>query len=291
MKKITIFKFILKVFIVATFFSERFLYYKEFKADESIVKSIHHDIVKGWEIDFGKLDKKFSNHQLFKLPYASKFVGELESFLMHHTNLNQTVSHTHHRHASDSVHVYSNKVIDVDSKFKFNFLTAYDILVVTLLLFTVIQESKLAGLLYFLDIALKIYALFYDPTFNHQLVHLFTGQLDKFLLFLLNEKSDLLKAVNFLSTFVYLMIDFMVRKKRDIVVDEEIRSEIIKHIHPSKEEVKKSIPEGKNEENNLDVDGHNYSVKPVEPVPLQSLKRERIRWKSPGGRSKIIEKH
>jgi len=252
MKILTIFKFLLKILIIATFFNERILYYRDFKAEESNVKSVHHEIVHGWEIDFGKLDKKFANHHFFRLPFSSNIVLKIENFLISHTNLNQTVSHTHHRHANDSTHTYANKLIDVDSKFKFHFLTAYDMLISTILILSIIQESNLAGLIYFFDIALKNYGLFFDISFNQQLVHLFNGKYKDFLTFLINEKSDLLKILNFLITFVYLLIVFTVRKKKKLDIQIE--------------------PE------NNDVDGHDIVERlnePSQPIPLANLEREK----------------
>jgi hypothetical protein len=265
MKKLTIFKYLLKIFIMATFLSERFLFYRDFKAEESNVKNVHHEILKGWEIDFGKLDKKFANHHLFILPYSSEIVLKIENFFISHTNLNQTVSHTHHKHANDTTHTYANKLIDVDSKFKFHFLTAYDILISTLLIFSIIQGSNFAGLIYFLDIALKNYGLFFDIFFNQQLVNLFNGQFKEFFSFLINEKSDLLKILNFLITFVYLLIVIIVKKKRNLDIQAEPRND--------------------------DVDGHDIKGilnEPSQPILLKNLDREkRDRSDSISGRTKI----
>jgi hypothetical protein len=281
MKIIKFLKFILKLIIITTFLSERFLYYKQFKAEETKVKSIHHQLLGGWEIDFGKVDLKYDDHPLFKLPYTKKMIDKLREFVMHKMNLNQTVSHVKHTHKGDSVHTYSNKIIDVDIKFKFYFLTAHDMLVFTILLFTLITDSKIAGLFFFFDSFLKCLSVLKDPSFNQLLIHIYSAKYEKLLNYVFTEQANSLKLVNFASTFVYYFIQLIFGKKRRISDEDSINKD-----KDLLDMDNKSASE-KNEEK--DVNGHNYSkISPSmrKPVSLDNAKRDRKRGQSPSGRDK-----
>jgi len=214
MKIITKLKYVLKLFIFATFISERFFYYTQFKAEESDKKNIHHEIVRGYEIDFSKVDSIFSDHQLFKLPYVRKNFDEIKNFLINYWNLNYP-SVTKHTHSKDSNHTYSDRVIDIDLKFKFYFLTAYDFLMTTVLVYFLYNESKIAGLLFFFDVCLKNYCLINDPSFNIEIMNLVKAHFNfkELSYFLYRGQLNILKIFNFFFTSFYMFFLFFLRKK------------------------------------------------------------------------------
>lgn len=284
MKIITILKFFLELVILSSFLSERFLYYKQFSPDKSDNKSIHHELVKGWEIDFSKVDTKYVEHHLFKLPKTKKLANGFKEYLINHFDLNTTISHQKHIHGDDTTHTYYNKVIDIDTKFKFYFLTLYDILITTLLIFSLFFNSKIGGLFYLFDISLKIFGMFYEPSFNHQFVHLFSGKAIIFVEYLLKENPDSLKIINFMSTVFYFLCQFIFGKNKvAVVVVDEKKENTNKDV---KQEKKSEL--GRTEVNAGDVDGQNKKVRP-KIVPLEKANRDKKRDQSPGRRDRRVK--
>ena len=214
MKICTLLKYVLKIIIFTTFIGERFFYYKKFIVEKSDKKNIHHELVGGWEIDFSKVDSKFSDHQFFKLPYASKITDEIKKYLVYYWNLHYNSPPTRHTHSKDSVHTFSDKVIDNDMRFKFYFLTGYDFTMMTVLIYFLFSESKIAGLLYLCDVCLKNYCLFYDPSFNSQLKNLVTAHFNfkEFSDYICQDLLNILKIVNFFSTFFFMFSRFLFRE-------------------------------------------------------------------------------
>ena len=147
----------LKFLILGLFLLDRLFVYRDLKAKESIYgKDLHHEIIKGYEVDFGKLNEKYDTHHFFYVPFAKKTVGNGLDYIMHKFNLNQTLEHQGHSHADDMTHDFQNKLIDIDSKYKFFFLTAYDILMITLMYFLFSKDSLFSNSSLLIDTGLKL---------------------------------------------------------------------------------------------------------------------------------------
>jgi hypothetical protein len=148
----------LKFLILGLFLLDRLLVYRDLKAKESILgKDLHHELIKGYEVDFGKLNEKYDTHHLFNIPFTKKIVGNGLDYIMHKFNLNQTLKHQGHSHPDDMTHDFQNKLIDVDSKYKFFFLTAYDILMITFIYFLINRDSLFSNTSLLIDTGLKVF--------------------------------------------------------------------------------------------------------------------------------------
>ncbi len=153
----TIFKSVLKMAIVILFLTERSWYYNRMKASNSL--HLHHEILPGFDVDYKEVDKMYENHQLFNVPLIKPMIEGIKSFVEHHTNLNKSVEHEKHSHLQNILRTFQNKLVDLDIKFEFFFITAYDLLISSFLVIFVFSESLIFNAFLINDTTLKLISL------------------------------------------------------------------------------------------------------------------------------------
>lgn len=151
-------KKVLKFSIVALLLVERYWHYNGLLADDRKDTLDLHQEILGKDFNFHKIQRKYDNHQLFSIPFAKSVFNKFQNFIEHKINLNQTVSHHGHSHIMDIFHTNNNKLNDLDSKFQFFFLTAYDLLMLTFLFLAFTKDSLVWLLPLLFDSGLKVFS-------------------------------------------------------------------------------------------------------------------------------------
>lgn len=168
-------KKILKMAIVFSFFLDKYWDYASLKAKETDTSHTHHQIIPGFEMDYGRIKEKYDSHQLFKVPFTKTIVESAKNFIIHNTKINTTYAHSHddivgkiiHNHPDDAVHSSSNKLTDIDTKLSFGFLIIYDLITLTILYSFVNVDSYSTNPLLLTDSFLKIISIAYKDFKNH----------------------------------------------------------------------------------------------------------------------------
>jgi hypothetical protein len=86
-------------------------------------------------------------------------VEGIKSLIEHHTNLNKSVEHEQHSHLQNLLRTFQNKLVDLDIKFEFFYITAYDLLISTCLIIFVLSNSLIFNAVLINDTALKVVGL------------------------------------------------------------------------------------------------------------------------------------
>lgn len=151
-------KKILKFFILTLFLFDRFVVYKDIKAKEYVFNlDLHHTIFDGFDVNLRDLNESFKSHQLFKIPYAQTIVEKVMNKISHLFNINQTYTHDGHSHPKhDLTHNFKNRLIDIESKFKFFYLTVYDLLMLLFLYYLIRKDSLVGNISLLFDVGLKL---------------------------------------------------------------------------------------------------------------------------------------
>jgi hypothetical protein len=155
----TVFKSLLKMAVIILFLTERSWYYEQMKTQPSDVFHIHHEILPAFDVDYKRVDTLYESHQIFNLPFTKWTAEKMKEFVEHHTNLNQTLEHQKHSHMQNLLRTFKNKLVDLDIKYEFFFITAYDLLIFSLLVFFVLSNSLIVELILINDTLLKIFTL------------------------------------------------------------------------------------------------------------------------------------
>jgi hypothetical protein len=148
----------LKFIILILFLYDKFILYKEIKAKEYTFNlDLHHTLFMGFDVNLSNLNDSFKSHQIFKIPYAQSMVEKVMNKITHLFNINETYSHEGHSHPKhDFTHNFKNRLIDLESKFKFYFLTAYDLLMMTFLYYLFSKDSLVGNIILLFNVGLKL---------------------------------------------------------------------------------------------------------------------------------------
>lgn len=142
----------IKLTILILFLYDRYFYFKELnKTDTSLMHSV---LTNDYKINVRELDRNYDMHPLFTLPYSQNLVESLQNYLIKRYHYNTTK--IHQNTSKESYHSYDQSTVDFFIKFRFGFVTLYDLVTfITLLYFITTDSFKALGLL-LLDTGLKV---------------------------------------------------------------------------------------------------------------------------------------
>jgi hypothetical protein len=161
----------LKIIILALFLYDRFIVYKDIKAKESFFnKDLHHTVLKGFDVNLNSLKETFKSHQIFKIPFVQRIVEKGLNWYTSMFNINQTYTHEGHSHPlNDFTHNFKNRLIALETNFKFYFITVYNLLMMALLYKLFTKDSIIGNSVLLFDTALKLISSIITHGTEHRL--------------------------------------------------------------------------------------------------------------------------